>query len=34
MGTWVTYRFRGVNPSGLPRFATFMRIREDMPPAR
>ncbi|MFC3111037.1 DNA ligase [Undibacterium arcticum] len=34
VGTWVTYRFRGVNPSGLPRFATFMRIREDMPPAR
>jgi hypothetical protein len=24
----VTYRFRGTTGSGLPRFATFMRVRE------
>jgi DNA ligase 1 len=28
-GTVVTYRFRGLNDSGLPRFASFMRVRED-----
>ena len=28
-GTLVTYRFRGLNDSGVPRFASFMRIRED-----
>ncbi len=36
-GTWVTYRYRGLNDSGVPRFATFVRVREDMalngPPA-
>jgi DNA ligase-1 len=31
IGSWVTYRYNGTNPSGLPRFARFMRIREDMP---
>lgn len=31
VGSWVTYRFREVNPSGVPRFASFMRLREDMP---
>ena len=30
-GSWVTYRFRGLNDSGIPRFASFMRVREDMP---
>ena len=25
----VTYRFRGLNDSGVPRFASFMRVRED-----
>lgn len=30
VGTWVTYRFRDVNPSGLPRFASYLRVREDM----
>jgi DNA ligase-1 len=30
VGTWITYRFRGVNDSGLPRFATFLRVRDDM----
>ena len=31
LGSWVTYRFRGLNDSGVPRFASFMRVREDMP---
>lgn len=30
IGAWVTYRFRDTNPSGVPRFASFLRIREDM----
>lgn len=29
-GTWVTYRYRGINESGVPRFATFLRVREDL----
>ena len=29
VGSLVTYRFRGLNDSGIPRFATFMRIRLD-----
>ena len=29
IGTRVTYRFRGLNDSGIPRFASFMRVRED-----
>ncbi|MFZ2387268.1 MAG: DNA ligase [Polaromonas sp.] len=29
IGTRVTYRFRGLNDSGIPRFASFMRLRED-----
>ncbi len=33
VGSWVTFRYRGVNDSGIPRFASFMRVREDMPPA-
>jgi len=24
----VTYRFRGLNDSGIPRFASFMRVRD------
>lgn len=31
VGTWVTYRYRGLNPSGLPRFASFLRERTDWP---
>lgn len=31
VGAWVTYRFRGLNPSGIPRFASFWRVRDDMP---
>ncbi|WP_184524229.1 MULTISPECIES: DNA ligase [unclassified Variovorax] len=30
IGTWVTYRFNGTTTSGLPRFARFLRVREDM----
>jgi DNA ligase-1 len=33
IGAWVTYRFNGTNASGLPRFARFMRVREDAPPS-
>jgi DNA ligase-1 len=33
IGTWVSYRFRGLNNSGLPRFATFLRVRGDMEPS-
>lgn len=29
IGSTVTYRFRGLNGSGIPRFASFMRTRED-----
>lgn len=31
VGSWVTYRFRGLNESGVPRFASFMRVRPDAP---
>ncbi|HYW57261.1 MAG TPA: DNA ligase [Polaromonas sp.] len=34
VGSTVTYRFRGLNDSGIPRFASFMRVREDAAPAR
>ncbi len=29
VGSQVTYRFRGLNDSGIPRFASFVRVRED-----
>lgn len=29
-GSWVVYRFRDVTASGIPRFASFLRIRADM----
>lgn len=31
IGSWITYRFRGLHDSGLPRFASFLRVRTDMP---
>ncbi|MEN5180985.1 DNA ligase [Comamonas testosteroni] len=31
-GTWVTYRYRGLHDSGLPRFASYWRVREDATP--
>ena len=30
IGTWVTYRYRGTHPSGLPRFASFLRVQADL----
>ena len=30
IGSWVTYRYRGTHDSGLPRFASFVRVREDL----
>ncbi len=30
IGSIVTYRYRGFNDSGLPRFATFLRVRESV----
>lgn len=29
VGAWVTFRYRGFNDSGVPRFASFMRVREN-----
>ena len=29
IGSQVTYRYRGFNDSGVPRFASFMRLRDD-----
>ena len=31
VGEWITYRFRGINESGVPRFASFVRLRPDAP---
>ena len=31
-GAWLTYRYNGLTSTGLPRFARFMRMREEMPP--
>ncbi len=31
IGSTVTFRFRGLNDSGIPRFASFMRVHENMP---
>ena len=28
VGAWVTYRYRDRTPSGLPRFASFVRVRD------
>jgi DNA ligase-1 len=33
IGTWVTYRYRGTTDKGVPRFASFLRVREDWTPA-
>lgn len=33
LGSWVTYRYRGTHDGGVPRFASFVRVRLDMPPA-
>lgn len=31
-GVWVTYRYRGTTDKGIPRFASFLRVREDWAP--
>ena len=28
LGAWVTYRYRGLTPKGLPRFASYVRLRD------
>ena len=28
LGAWVTYRYQDRTPSGLPRFASFVRVRD------
>lgn len=30
LGVWVTYQYRGLHDSGLPRFASLLRVRTDM----
>ena len=32
VGSWVTYRYRGLHESGLPRFASFLRERPEYKP--
>ncbi|MEI2795826.1 DNA ligase [Pseudoxanthomonas sp. F11] len=32
LGAWVTYRYTGITSTGLPRFARFVRLRDDLPP--
>ena len=31
LGAWLTYRYNGLTSKGLPRFARFMRMRDEMP---
>lgn len=31
VGSWITYRYRGLHAGGLPRFASYLRVREDLP---
>ncbi|KAF1684839.1 DNA ligase [Pseudoxanthomonas broegbernensis] len=31
-GSWVTYRYNGFTSTGLPRFARFVRVRDEPPP--
>lgn len=31
-GSWVTYRYNGLTSKGVPRFARFLRVRQEMPP--
>jgi DNA ligase-1 len=34
IGSWITYRFRGTYAGGLPRFASYLRVREDFTPPK
>ena len=29
VGTWVTFRYRGLTDAGVPRFASFLRVADD-----
>lgn len=31
VGSWVTYAFHGLTDRGIPRFARFIRVRNDIP---
>lgn len=33
IGSWVTFRHSGLTTRGLPRFARFLRVRDELPPA-
>ena len=33
IGATITFRYRGLTATGLPRFASFLRVRDDEPPA-
>lgn len=33
IGSWITFRHRGLTRQGLPRFASFLRVRDDAPAA-
>ncbi len=32
IGSWVSYRYNGLTRNGIPRFARFLRIRDELPP--
>ncbi|SEM09901.1 DNA ligase-1 [Pseudoxanthomonas sp. GM95] len=32
VGAWVTYRYNGMTSKGLPRFARFLHVRDELPP--
>lgn len=32
VGAWVTYRYNGLTSKGLPRFARFLHVRDELPP--
>lgn len=32
IGSWVSFRYSGTTSTGLPRFARFLRVREELPP--
>lgn len=31
-GSWITYRYNGLTANGVPRFARFLRVRNELPP--
>lgn len=32
VGSWVTCRYNGLTEDGVPRFARFLRVRDELPP--